>query len=146
MSISIFMDPQIYDKKSKLIEKYMDNSCLNKIIINYDEKNNNFVNIGYLESNNDLCLYNIYEVNKLNNLYKKDNYQIFSEDVLEHHFKSFEDAEYIYINNAEKFKDLKKFILEMLEYNKKIIIFCNSNKETINELYKYNNNNIIRII
>tara|TARA_A100001015_G_scaffold161175_1_gene179171 strand:- start:2603 stop:3025 length:423 start_codon:yes stop_codon:yes gene_type:complete len=140
------MDPQIYDKKSKLIEKYMDNSCLNKIIINYDEKNNNFVNIGYLESNNDLCLYNIYEVNKLNNLYKKDNYQIFSEDVLEHHFKSFEDAEYIYINNAEKFKDLKKFILEMLEYNKKIIIFCNSNKETINELYKYNNNNIIRII
>jgi thymidine kinase len=129
MSLNIYFGPMYAGKTTKLIGMYNQISGFDKIIIDYDiaskstEKSQNHVLKGNLESHDKIIVPNVHRCKKLSSLYKKENYMLFSNDVLDYYYNLFHDSKFIFINECQFFDDLKTFVLEMLSHNKRIFLF-----------------------
>lgn len=122
------MGPMYAGKTSLLVQDYLANASVNKIIIDYDilirdENQNSQVGIANMQTHNGVIAPNVYRTKNLYNLYNHSNYMIFSKDVLEYYINMFESSEYIYINEAQFFGDLKTFVLSMVSYGKSIYLY-----------------------
>lgn len=129
MSLHIYFGPMYAGKTTKLIGMYNQITDYNKIIIDYDIVENSFnksrdhVIKGNLESHDQIIVPNVHRCKKLNSLYKKENYMLFSDDVLDYYYNLFNDSKYMFINECQFFEDLKPFVLDMLSYGKHIFLF-----------------------
>lgn len=127
MSIEITIGPMYSGKTTDLILKYQSMNTLNKIIIDYslieDERLVNNVSQFTMQSHGGLVVPNVFKCKILKSLYKKDNYQMFSEDVLNYYFNMFESSTDIFINECQFFPDLKQFVLDMVYLNKNIYLY-----------------------
>lgn len=127
MSLHITMGSEYSGKTTTLIKEYSNNKSLNKIIICNDKKtrneNDHRVSVTGIESHDGLIAPNSFKLNRLNDVMDSNNYQIFSKDVLEYYISVFEDAEYIYIDDAHLYDDLKDFIINMNSYGKHVYIY-----------------------
>ena len=56
-------------------------------------------------------------------LYDKNNYTMFSEDVVNYYYNMFHESCDIYINECQFFPDLKVFVLDMMSLNKNVYIY-----------------------
>ena len=114
-------------KTTNLIKDYTNNKSLNKIIISFDRITRNYgekyVSVSSIESHSGLIAPNCYKVYELNNLLEDNNYHIFSKDVLDYYITMFQDAEYIYIDDAHMYSDLKDFIIHMNSYGKHVYVY-----------------------
>ena len=128
MSIHIVIGPMYAGKTSRLVQDYMNNESINKIIVDYDicgrnETQNNDVKISSMETHDGIIAPNVYKIKNLNSLYNKKNYMLFSNDVLEYNYLRYETCEHIYINEAQFLDDLKQFVINMVSYNKTVHIY-----------------------
>ena len=118
MSIEIVIGPMYSGKTTDLISKYQSNKSLDKIIIDYSLSETQHMNTSVVQSVMDshggLIAPNVYKCKSLNSLFHKDNYKMFSEDVLNYYYNMFNECKYIYINECQFFTDLKDFVLKML--------------------------------
>lgn len=142
MSLHITIGSEYSGKTTTLITEYSHNKSLNKIIISYDkttrDENDHRVSITGIESHDGLIAPNSFKLNRLNDLMDSNNYQIFSKDVLEYYISVFEDAEYIYIDDAHSYSDLKDFVLNMNSYGKHVYIYgldSDKNNNKIGEVW-----------
>ena len=116
-------------KTSKLISMYNQITDFNKVIIDYDivehamGENKDYVMKGNLESHDKIIIPNVHRCKKLNSLYKKENYMLFSDDVLNYYYDIFQDSKYVFINECQFFDDLKQFVLDMLSYGKHVFLY-----------------------
>lgn len=113
-------------KTTRLIEMYNEQKSLNKIVIDFNIHENaipcNVIN-SHMVNHDNVTLNNVYKTKFLYSLKNKDNYCMFSEDVVEYYFEMFQNAKHIYINECQFFGDLKKFCLDMVSYGKTIYLF-----------------------
>jgi len=128
MSLTVVMGPMYAGKTSHLIQDYIGNTSLNKMIVDFDirtrkPEQGSDVYISSMQTHDGIVAPCVYKVVNLRDLYNSSNYIIFSKDTLEYHFSKFESCEHIYINEAQFFDDLKVFVLHMLSYNKNVYIY-----------------------
>lgn len=140
MSLHITMGSEFSGKTTTLIKEYSNNKSLNKIIINYDKitrnEDDHHVSITIIETHDGLIAPNSFKLYRLNDILDYNNYHIFSKDVADYYNTIFQDAEYIYIDNAHYFEDLKDFIINMNSYGKHVYIYSidlNKDDDTIPE-------------
>ena len=129
MSLHIYFGPMYAGKTTKLIGMYNQITGFDKVIIDYDivensfDKSRNQVVKGNLESHDKIIVPNVHRCKKLRSLYKKENYMLFSDDVLDYYYNLFQDSKFIFINECQFFEDLKTFVLEMLSHGKHVFLF-----------------------
>ena len=128
MSLTVVMGPMYAGKTSHLIQDYIGNTSLNKMIIDFDirtrkPEQGSDVYISSMQTHDGIVAPCVYKVVNLRDLYDNSNYIIFSKDTLEYHFAMFESCEHIYINEAQFFRRFETFVLHMLSYNKNLYIY-----------------------
>lgn len=126
MSIHMYIGPMYAGKTTRLIEMYNKQKSLNKIVIDYNIDEGtvpcNITN-SHMVSHDNVMLHNVYKTKYLFSLKNKDNYSMFSEDVVEYYFEMFQNANHIYINECQFFGDLKQFCLQMVSYGKTVYLY-----------------------
>ena len=128
MSINIVMGPMYSGKTSTLMQEYIKNNSTNKIILDYDicsrnEQQTKEVYISSMQTHDGIIAPKVYKLKNLRDLYDKNNYMLFSYDLLDYYHMMFNTCEHIYINEAQFFEDLKNFVLNMVSYNKTVYIY-----------------------
>lgn len=122
------MGPMYAGKTSHLIQDYIGNRSVNKMIVDFDirtrrNEQENDVCVSSMQTHDGIVAPCVYKVTNLRDLYDSTNYMIFSKDTLDYYYSMFESCEHIYINEAQFFDDLKVFVLHMLSYNKNVYIY-----------------------
>ena len=124
MSLEIYFGPMYAGKTSKLIQMYKDNKNTDKVIIDYDISEISYgIVFSCMTSHINKTMNKVLKCKELDKLYNKDNYAIFTEDLLTYYYDLFTNSKYIYINEAQFFPDLKEFVLNMLSYGKNVYIY-----------------------
>jgi len=129
MSLEIYIGPMYAGKTTKLIQKYMNEPDLNKIIIDYNIHTNktnneeNYVFHSCMQTHDGIVAPNVYKCKKLTGLNDKKNYQMFSNDTLEYYYSMYANSRHVFINECQFFPDLKNFVLSLLRFNINVYLF-----------------------
>lgn len=116
-------------KTTSLIQKYYNQTNINKIIIDYNiqpiskTNNENSVYNSNMETHDGILAPSVYKCKHLESLKNKNNYQIYSKDTLDYYYQCFAHAEHVYINECQFFPDLKNFVLGLLRLNINVYLF-----------------------
>ena len=129
MSLEIYIGPMYAGKTTKLIQKYMNEPELNKVIIDYNiqtqknEQEENHVFHSCMQTHDGLIAPNVYKCKKLGSLSNIENYQMFSKDTLDYYYSMYANSCHVFINECQFFPDLKQFVLSLLRFNINVYLF-----------------------
>ena len=129
MSLQIFVGPMYAGKTTRLIQTYMNEPDLNKVIIDYNiqsnktDKHEKYVYHSCMQTHDGIVAPNVYKCKHLTSLNDKENYYMFSKDSLEYYYSMYANSRHVFINECQFFPDLKKFVLSLLRFNINVYLF-----------------------